>query len=478
MKQVLFVTSEATPFAASGGLGDVMGALPRAVRRLGRGSWQVSVLLPLYGTVDGALRRRMKKVAEGELSLAWRRVPYAVHRLTYYGCDYLFIENARYFDRPNLYGEYDDGERFAFFSRAVLEYARSLPTPPDILHANDWQSALSIIYLRTLFATDERLASVRTVYTVHNIEYQGCYDPAILSDVLDLHPVHAPHVLHRGAINLARGAIALADRITTVSPRYAAELCRGEHDFGLGEELRRASWKLRGILNGLDTAYFSPKDKSLPHPFSLATLEEGKAANKAAVLREVGLKEDGSPLLLMISRLVAAKGLDLLLSVLPGALAEGASCVILGTGDPAYEAALRRLAEAYPERLRVIVAFDRALSKRLYAGADLFLMPSRSEPCGLSQMVACRYGCIPIVHAVGGLADSITPYAPGLGNGFSFEEYSEAALREALSLALSVYRDTPAELRALRRRCMQSDFSWRPSALKYLELYESITTVR
>ena len=476
MKHILYLTSEATPFVASGGLGDVMGALPRAVRRLGHGELRVSVLLPLYASVEKRWRRRMKKVYEGEFHLAWRRVPYTVHRLDYYGVSFLFVENPRYFDRPGLYGEYDDGERFAFLSRAAVEYIRTLPEPPDVLHANDWQSALAIIYLRTLFANDSRLSRVRTVYTVHNIEYQGRYSPDILSDVFDLHPVHARHVLHGGGINLTRGAIALADRVTTVSPRYVSELCRYEYDFGLGDEIRNAAWKMRGILNGLDTTYFSPQDRTLPHPFTVATRKEGKAASKTAVLRELGLPDDGAPLLLVVSRLVAAKGMDLLLEILPTLLREGACCAVLGTGDPAYERALTDMAEAYPDRLRVILAFDRALSKRLYAGGDVFLMPSRSEPCGLSQMIACRFGCVPVVHAVGGLADSITPYTAGEGNGFRFDSYTAEAFLLAVRAALSLYRESPRELDALRGICMRSDFSWRRSALEYLELYESITT--
>ncbi len=255
-------------------------------------------------------------------------------------------------------------------------------------------------------------------------------------------------------------------------------LCRYEYDFGLGDEIRRASWKMRGILNGLDTAYFTPRERILPHPFTSATRREGKAACKSAVLSELGLPRGDAPLLLVISRLVAAKGLDLLLEVLPTLLEEGASCAVHGTGDPIYEEALCRTAEAYPDRLRVIIDFDRPLSKRLYAAADVFLMPSRSEPCGLSQMVACRYGCVPVVHAVGGLADSITPYKEGKGNGFTFDAYTAEAFLSATRAALSLYHEAPREFDALRGACMRSDFSWRRSALEYLELYESITTVR
>ncbi|MBQ2719229.1 MAG: glycogen synthase [Clostridia bacterium] len=479
MRSIFYVTSEATPFAASGGLGDVMGALPRTVRRLLGRECTVTVALPLYGTITKEWRQRMRCVHRGELSLAWRRVPYAVHRLSYYGVEYLFIENPRYFSRPALYGEFDDGERFAFFARATVEYVRATGRIPDVWHANDWQSALSIVYLRTLFAEDPALFSVRTVFTIHNVEYQGRYDPAILSDVFDLHPVHRGIVEYGGCLNLMKGAITLCDRLTTVSPRYAGELTEEEHSCGLSPVIRAASWKLSGILNGLDTAYFSPADPScVPYPYDKETVAEGKRQNKAALARELSLPIGEAPLFVAITRLTEAKGLDILLPAVEALLGEGARFVLLGTGEPRYEHLFRELCRRYPEKARAVFSFDRALSKRLYAAGDVFLMPSRSEPCGLAQMTACRYGCVPVVRAVGGLADSITPYGEHGGNGFVFHEYSPEALESSLFEALALYRTDPAAWARLRRTCLLTDFSWRRSAAKYIELYESITHAR
>lgn len=479
MRSVFYVTSEVTPFAASGGLGDVMGALPRAIRRLLGRECTVSVFLPLYDAVAPEWRRRMRCVHRGEFHLAWRRVPYAVHRLTRFGVEYLFVENPRYFSRPAMYGEFDDGERFAFFGRAAVEYIRESGRIPDVLHANDWQSALAVIYLRTLFANDTALSRIRTVYTVHNIEYQGKYDPVILSDVFDLHPAHLWAVEYDGTINLMKGGITLADRVTTVSPRYAEELMGEAHSCGLSPIIRAASWKLSGILNGLDTAYFSPSDKAcLPFPYDERTAATEKRRNKETLLRELGLPVSDAPLLIAITRLTEAKGPELLLPVLEKLLEEPILFVLLGTGDERYERRFSELCTCHSDRARAILSFDRALSKRLYAAGDIFLMPSRSEPCGLAQMTACRYGCVPVVHAVGGLADTITPQGSKGGNGFVFSEYSEGALEGAVRAALTLYRDDPTAWARLRRTCMRTDFSWRRSAGEYLDLYEKIIYAR
>ncbi len=479
MRSIFYVTSEATPFAASGGLGDVMGALPRAIRRLLGRECTVSVFLPLYDAVSEEWRRRMRCVHRGEFYLAWRCVPYAVHRLSYFGVEYLFVENARYFSRPALYGEFDDGERFAFFGRAAVEYIRATGRIPDILHANDWQSAMSVIYLRTLFAHDAALSRIRTVYTVHNIEYQGKYDPAILSDVFDLHPVHLGAVEYDGAINLMKGGITLADRVTTVSPRYAKELLEEEHSCGLSPIIRASAWKMKGILNGLDTSYFSPSDKAcIPYPYDVKTVLTEKKRNKESLFCELSLSPSDAPLIIAVTRLTEAKGLDILLPAVETLLERPVRFVLLGTGDARYEHLFSELCDRYRDRARAVLSFDRALSKRLYAAGDIFLMPSRSEPCGLSQMTACRYGCVPVVRAVGGLSDSITPYGEAGGNGFVFCDYTPEALSGAVCQALALYREDAEAWSRLCHTCMRTDFSWRRSAGEYLDLYEKIIYAR
>lgn len=475
MEKILYVTSEVTPFAASGGLGDVMGALPRAVRRqTGKGT-EIGVLMPLYSSILAKWRGRMRKVFEGYLPLAWRQVRYTFYSLRIGGVIYYFVENERYFTRDGMYGEYDDGERFAFFGRAAIELMLRMERPPDILHANDWQSALAVIYLRTLFREDSRFFNTRTVFTVHNIEYQGKYDPAILCDVFDLHPVHREAVMHGGCINLMKGALVLADHVTTVSRRYAEELCTEEYSFGLSEVIRSVRYKTSGILNGIDTAYFSPSDAGvIPYPYTVADAEHGKAANKAAIRKELGLCEDReAPLLVMVTRLTAAKGIDLVLEMIDSLLSRRVQLVILGTGDKEYE---QRLSAAVNGRAsaRVILAFDRDLSKRLYAAADLFLMPSRSEPCGLAQMVACRFGTIPVVRATGGLADSIVPFGERGACGFVFENYNAHELLRTVLEAVRLYTEDKEAWRALRDRAMRTDFTWRRAAGQYLEIYENL----
>lgn len=472
--KILYVATEATPFVASGGLGDVMGALPAAIRRLGGRGLEVGVILPLYRAVKAAYKAELSPVYTGTLTLAWRCIPYTVHSHSKDGVTYYFVENPRYFDRPALYGEYDDGERFAFFCRAVIDFILMSDRVPDILHANDWQSALSVIYPRTVYRAEERLSSLRTVFTIHNIAYQGRYDSAILSDVLDIHPVHRHLLMHRGCLSLMAGAIRLADRVTTVSPRYAEEICREPLGEGLSELFCAEGKRPFGILNGLDLAYFSPKDgDALSWPYTPSSVQEGKAACKRAALRELALPLGDAPLLLMVTRLAEPKGLDLVLSILPRLLSQKLRFVLLGTGDRYYEDAFAALAESY-ENMRFLRRFDRELSKKLYAAADLFLMPSRTEPCGLAQMIACRYGTVPIVRATGGLYDSIPPYGREGGIGFLFEQYSADALYEAVMAALSLYRSCPLEFDRLRRAAMQADFGWHRSAGAYLALYRAL----
>ncbi len=472
--KVVFAASEAAPFCASGGLGDVIGALPMALRRAG-GETSVSVVLPLHRSVGEEYRRRMKKVFCGRLHLAWREIEYSVLALHRSGVEYFFIEHPRYFDRPSLYGEFDDGERYAFFSRAVLAFLLESGRAPDVLHLHDWQTALAAVYLRTLYLHAPEAARIRTVLTVHNIDYQGKFDTAILSDIFDLHPSHLPLLEYDGCLNLLKGGLVTADRVTTVSPRYARELCREEFGTGLSPLIRGLDPPITGILNGIDGRAFSTRDSLLACPYTAATAEEGKRECRRAVMRELSFPMRGKgPLLLMVGRLVEQKGVDLLLAAAERLLALGAYLVVLGTGEKEYEEALLALAEKNPQRVRVILRFDRELSKKLYAAADILLMPSRREPCGLAQMIACRYGTVPVVRAVGGLYDSITPWGRRGGCGFLFKEDSPDAFFDAVADAVSLYRRLPDGWRRLALAAMRSDFSWRRSALAYLALYRAL----
>ncbi len=472
--KIAFVASEAAPFCASGGLGDVAGALPPALYQSEKGI-EVSVLLPLHRAVNEEYRRRMKEVYRGTLSLAWREIEFSVRSLWRRGVEYFFIDQARYFDRPSLYGEFDDGERYAFFSRAVISFLLSSDRVPDVVHLQDWQTALVAIYLRTVYAYDARTRGIRTVMTVHNIDYQGVFDRNILSDVLDIHPAHEDLLLHNGSLNLLKGGMLLADRVTTVSKRYAEELKEPTFGRGLSEVIAGLPRGIEGILNGIDLRAFDPKGKDLPYPYNSLHIEEGKRENRAAISSELGFPMRGkAPLLLMVGRLVEAKGIDLLLAAAEKILALGAYLVVLGTGEPIYEQALLELERKNPGKVRVILRFDRELSTKLYASADLFLMPSRREPCGLAQMIACRYGAVPVVRAVGGLSDSIVPWGRQGGCGFLFKEDSQDAFFDAVCDAITLYRADDGRWLRLAKAAMRTDFSWQRSALRYLALYREL----
>lgn len=473
MERIFYVSSEVTPFCASGGLGDVLGALPRAIRRIAGRGVEVGVFMPLYTSVGQEYREEMKKVLQGEFSLAWRRIGYSVLSLSRFGVAYYFVDCPRYFDRPAMYGEFDDGERFAVFARAVLDFIDASEKIPDILHANDWQAALAVIYLRTVFASHPRLSRIRTVFTVHNMAYQGKYDTAILSDIFDIHPIHMGVLEYNGCLNLMKGALVVADRVTTVSPQYAEELRDPYYAEGLSEIVNSVSPKTIGILNGIDTRYFDPK--VLPFPYDTKTVKKGKARNKAMLLEELSLpKSKKRPLVVMISRLVTDKGIDLLLDIIPRLRELELNLVILGTGDAQYEAALSRAAEGNCDFMRAFLTFDRDLSKKLYASADLFLMPSRREPCGLAQMVACRYGTVPVVCGTGGLLDTIIPYGRPDGRGFVFRMQSSNEFFGAISDAVMLYKSDRAAFDMLSRRVARLNFGWYHSAKKYFELYREL----
>ncbi len=470
--KVLYVTSEANPFAASGGLGDVMGALPGAISDEGV---KAEVVLPLYSNIKDVYREKFERVVDLAFKLSWRSTGATVYKYSKGSVNYYFIENHYYFDRANLYGEFDDGERFAFFSMAVIEFILATGNIPDILHANDWQTALSVIYLKTKYSQNTVLSSVRTVYTIHNIEYQGKYDKAILGDVFALENRYLNIVEYDNCINLMKGALSVSDFITTVSPNYAKELRYDFFAFGLADVIRGIENKICGVINGIDYSYFSPDSGGdIYFPYTKLTYKTGKAKNKKALQEELGLKDDPDvPLLVMITRLTAGKGIDLVLNIIEELLSENIQFAVLGTGDKDYEHAFRCLENKY-SNLRALIKFDRVLSKKMYASADMFIMPSKSEPCGLAQMISCSYGTVPIVREVGGLADSIRSYGSNDNpNGFTFANYNAHELLYTVKNALHLYQNKD-EWSDLVKKSINSDFSWNRSAKEYISIYNNL----
>lgn len=470
--KILYVTSEATPYAASGGLGDVMGALPKAITQ--NEDITAEVILPLYNTVKEEYRKQLELVADITFDLSWRHTGASIYKLTKDLVTYYFVENHYYFDRGHLYGEFDDGERFAFFSRAVVEFMLQLSHAPDILHANDWQTALTIVYLKTEYARFDSLKNIKTVYTIHNIEYQGKYNPYILGDVFGISSQYRDLCVFDGDLNLMKAAIVTSDYVTTVSPNYARELQYDFFAFGLSPIIKACSHKISGVINGIDYSYFSPETGGdIEFPFTKTNYKTGKSKNKKALCQEIGLEyKKDTPLLVMITRLASQKGIDLLLAILDELLCENIQLVILGTGEAEYENALRE-AEARHDNLRALITFDRVLSKKMYAAADIFLMPSKSEPCGLAQMISCSYATVPVVRSVGGLYDTIIPYGEAEANGFRFDNYNAHELLYTVKNAVNVYHDKQ-KWTELTKSAKASVFTWDNSALKYIEIYKNL----
>lgn len=478
MRKILFVGAEAMPFAATGGLGDVMGSLPAAIRKAAPET-DVRVVMPLYSAIRDEWRAQMKTEAIFDVNLAWRRIYCGVKSLVHDGVTYYFIDNEYYFRRENLYGNYDDGERYAYFCMAVLEMIEHIGFYPDVLHAHDWQAALSVIYLNALFRWRRGYGSIRTVFTIHNIEYQGQYDFAILGDIFALGNEFHNLVDCDGCINLMKGAIACADIVSTVSPRYAEEIRSPEYAHRLDGIINSNAYKLRGILNGIDYTYYDPEnDPAIPVHFSADEVEK-KIGNKLSMQKELGLPENPDiPMLAIVSRLAAHKGLDLVSEMADGLLANNqVQFVVLGKGEPGFEDFFRGLEHRFPDKMRAMICYDRELSKKIYAAADIFIMPSRSEPCGLSQMIASRYGAIPVVRETGGLYDSIKGYwecdGELRGNGFTFANYSSSELYDRVNAAVSLWNQSDKRKRFVRK-IMLTDFSWAASAKQYLEMYQSI----
>ena len=469
--KILFAASEAFPFATSGGLGDVIGALPRALAKRGE---KVSVIIPCYGFISQEYRASMEEVCSVSFNLGWRKTGASIYKTRVDAVDWYFVYNSYYFDRDKLYGEDDDGERFAFFSMAVLEFVRCYLKDTEIIHSNDWHTSLCNVYLKTIYSEDEILKNIRTVFTIHNVQYQGKFDPYILGNVFGLEEKYKSILEYNGSLNLMKGALVCADRITTVSCRYADELKYDYFGYGLSPMIKDVEDKLIGIINGIDYGTYSPYNGSdIFHPYSKRDSVSGKTKNKKALYDLLGIDAaEDDTLIVMVTRLTEQKGIDLVLGVLDEILAEKITMIILGCGDEKYEKALSEATKKY-ENLYVKLGFDKELSKKLYAAGDIFLMPSKSEPCGLSQMIACAYGTVPIVRRVGGLSNSIISYGEENSNGFVFDNYNAHELLYKIKDALNV-RKNKAKWRSLILRCMSSDFSWDNSAEKYLALYREM----
>ncbi len=470
--RVLFAASEVAPFAASGGLADVAGSLPIALNEKG---CDVRVILPLYEKVSAEWRAKMKFLTYFFVPLGWRSLYCGVFELQDRGVTYYFLDNEYYFKRPALYGHYDDGERYGYFSKAVLEALDRIDFYPDIIHCNDWQTALIPVYLRD-YRSRDKFRNIKTLFTIHNIQFQGMYDGYILGSLFGLPESDLPLMTWGNCINLMKGAIELADKVNTVSPTYAKEILDPWYSFGLDSLLIQKQYKLCGILNGIDYHVYNPEtDTTIPAQFSAEDLS-GKEVCKKELLKEFGLPDDGRPLVAMICRLTQQKGVDLVERVLDYMLVHGMQFILLGTGDRIYEDKFREFAARNPESCAVKIDFLPALSKRMYAGADLFLMPSKTEPCGLAQMMALRYGTLPIVRQTGGLADSVHDCGDGQGVGFSFQTYDAYDMLDACMRAKELYQNKE-NWQIVQKRAMACDFSWNTAAVSYMGLYEEMKTL-
>lgn len=467
-RKILFAASECTPFIATGGLAEVIGSLSKSLAQ--DEEYDVRVVLPLYSDIRGDYRQRFAYLGNINVPLGWRNQYCGIFSYEESGVTFYFLDNEYYFRRGGCYGYYDDGERFAFFSRAVMEILGFLQFYPDVLHCHDWQSALAAIYLKTIYCHRREYSLIRAVFTIHNIEYQGKYSLDVLEDLFGISDDYRYLLEFDGCANLMKAAIECSETFTTVSPTYAEEIKRAEYAHGLQGVVERNAFKLRGILNGIDVKSYDPAtDPALFAPYS-AENPAGKAVCKAELQKMLGLPVRADvPVVAMISRLVAHKGLDLVRAAIEELLADDVQFVLLGTGDSEYESYFKDLANRYKGKVVSIIAFNGDLSRKIYSGADIFLMPSKSEPCGLSQMIASRYLTVPVVRETGGLYDSIKPYGAG-GNGFTFAAYNAGDMLYVLREAVSLYKNKP-EWQKLMIKAGTTDFSWQRSAEEYKKLY-------
>lgn len=474
--QIVFASAECAPFVKTGGLGDVAGSLPAALVRAGA---EVIVMVPKYATIKDEYKAQMEHFSDFYVSLGWRNEYCGLEKLEHDGVTYMFIDNERYFARDYPYGFFDDGERFAFFSKAITESLQHLPAgfECDILHCNDWQTALAPVFLREFYQGLPLYDRVKTVFSIHNVAFQGQFSDTVMEDILGV--AHIPAAASQlrcdaCSINYMLGALRYADAITTVSPTYAGEIQTPEFGEGLDGVLRERSYALQGILNGIDVAGFDPAtDKRIAANYTVED-RSGKAVCKAKLQEELGLEiRDDRPLMVMVTRLTRQKGMDLVMYALDRILAGGVQVAVLGTGDRDYEDGLRYFQDKYPGTMAARIEFDPALSQRMYAAADMFLMPSKFEPCGLSQIIAMRYGTLPIVRETGGLKDTVQPYNEftGEGTGFSFSNFNGDEMGDAVFRAARLFWDNRDAWNQLVTQAMSQDFSWTRSADKYLDLY-------
>lgn len=474
--QIVFASAECAPFVKTGGLGDVAGSLPAALVRAGA---EVIVMVPKYATIKDEYKAQMEHFADFYVSLGWRNEYCGLEKLEHDGVTYMFVDNERYFARDYPYGFFDDGERFAFFSKAITESLQHLPAgfECDILHCNDWQTALAPVFLREFYQGLPLYDRVKTVFSIHNVAFQGQFSDTVLEDILGVAHIPAAATQLRCdacSINYMLSALHYADAITTVSPTYASEIQTPEFGEGLDGVLRERSYALQGILNGIDVASFDPAtDKRIAANYTVDD-RSGKAVCKAKLQEELGLEvRDDRPLMVMVTRLTRQKGMDLVMYALDRILAGGVQVAVLGTGDRDYEDGLRYFQDKYPGTMAARIEFDPALSQRMYAAADMFLMPSKFEPCGLSQIIAMRYGTLPIVRETGGLKDTVIPYNEftGEGTGFSFTNFNGDEMGDAVFRAARLFWDNRDAWNQLVTQAMSQDFSWTRSADKYLDLY-------
>ena len=471
--KILFAAAEASPFIKVGGLGDVAGALPKALVEKGH---DVRVVLPLYSSIKWEMREKCQYIKYFYFMHGWRNCYCGIFEANIDGVIYYLVDNEYYFKRRAPYGEFDDGERFAFFSRAALEILPQVDFFPDIIHCNDWHTAAVPVYLDAQYRWRDGYEYIRTVFSIHNIEFQGKYGLDTLGSVFALPPDWESVVEHDGCLNLMKGAIERANAVNTVSETYANEILDPYFSFGLDTILRPRRYKLSGIVNGIDVKAFDPAtDPAIAVNYDIDTRAD-KVENKLALQKELGLAVDPDiPMIGMVGRLTSQKGIDLMYPIMEELMKHEVQLVVLGTGYAEIEDFMRFCDAAYHDKMRAMITFSSSMAQKIYSGADLFLMPSKSEPCGLAQLISMRYGTIPVVHAVGGLKDTVVPYNPaeGTGNGVNFQSYNAWDMYDAIMRGIAIWSD-PEERDQIMLNGMSGDYSWDVSADKYLKLYESV----
>lgn len=471
--KVLYAAAEASPFIKVGGLGDVMGGLPKELCKEGI---DARVVIPLYSQIKSSLKEKLEFITVIGVPLGWRMCHCGIFKAEISGVAYYLIDNEQYFKRAGVYGEFDDAERFSFFSKAVLEILPHVGFFPDVINANDWHTALVPLYLNAFYRNINEYKNIKTVLSIHNIEFQGKYDPLIMGHVLGLDVTYRDIFMYDGCLNILKAGIESANIVTTVSKNYAREILSPYFSHGLHNILEPRKYKLRGIVNGIDTDTFNPKtDSAIYQNYDWSSIRF-KTNNKKELQKEMGLEIDAKkPVIGMVTRLTDQKGLDLIGEVMHEFVNLDMQFIVLGTGFPEYENMMRYWENERHDKVRGIIKFSGEMASKIYAGADMFLMPSKSEPCGLAQMIAMRYGTVPIVHAIGGLGETVIPYNPETkeGNGVTFQSYNAWDMYDAINRALELYKDKES-WRNIRKNAMFTDFSWSVSAKEYIEIYKNI----